>query len=377
MGTFPPTSAAGNFGNDQVGGDYFDMSADWVQIGSWTLGSVEQYTDTIRFYGRSTDASPHNGKAIICDASENLIAVGDPSTISTSNEWQTLAFSSNVTLEADTVYFLGLISDYTVRVYYEDQIYTSPSVLDSSNSYTTPTNPADGADRQDREYSIYAVTYDELPILATRQASEGAFTGTGEVNTWEATKSKDGTDWYGDVSCTLTLTFPIRSDTYYFEYHVYAYKEGVVSGATVLEVYNFVSKTWFNLATLTESPAWYNGSLENPAFMDLTNNVTMLRLDSDFLFYPRWDYADIKIYYGPHPVWHEINDAEFIFPIEWDPAAQFGYDMFFIALGLIMIPASTVYLVRGGRKEMSSDKLFYTLIIFFIGLGLLIGGIMP
>lgn len=75
--------------------------------------------------------------------------------------------------------------------------------------------------------------------------------------------------------------------------------------------------------------------------------------------------------------WQEVGSAEFIFPVRWDPTTQFGYDMFFIALGLIMIPFSTLYLVRGGRKNMSRDKLFYGLIIFVMGLGLLIGGVMP
>ncbi len=76
-------------------------------------------------------------------------------------------------------------------------------------------------------------------------------------------------------------------------------------------------------------------------------------------------------------VWSTINTAEFIFPMGWHPIAQFGYDAFFIFLGLIMIPASTMYLVRGGRKDMSMDKVFYGLIVFAVGLGLLIGGIMP
>jgi len=75
--------------------------------------------------------------------------------------------------------------------------------------------------------------------------------------------------------------------------------------------------------------------------------------------------------------WVSIGSVEFIFDVDWHPVAQFGYDMFFILAGLIMIPASTMYLVRGGRKEMSRDKLFYALIIFFVGLGLLIGGVSP
>ena len=48
-----------------------------------------------------------------------------------------------------------------------------------------------------------------------------------------------------------------------------------------------------------------------------------------------------------------------------------------ILLGFIMIPSSTLYLVRGGKDGLSSDKLFYFLIIFFIGWALLLGGIMP
>lgn len=75
--------------------------------------------------------------------------------------------------------------------------------------------------------------------------------------------------------------------------------------------------------------------------------------------------------------WEEINDVEIIFQIGWSPEIQFGYDAIFIFLGLIMIPASTMYLAWGGRKAMSADKLFYGLVIFALGFGFLIGGIMP
>lgn len=75
--------------------------------------------------------------------------------------------------------------------------------------------------------------------------------------------------------------------------------------------------------------------------------------------------------------WQEVGVATLIFPVGWDPTFQFGYDAFFIFAGLIMIPLSTMYLVRGGRKGMSMDKLFFALLVFAIGLGLFIGGIMP
>ena len=75
--------------------------------------------------------------------------------------------------------------------------------------------------------------------------------------------------------------------------------------------------------------------------------------------------------------WQEINDVEIIFQVGWTPEFQFSYDAFFIFLGLIMIPASTMYLAWGGRKAMSTDKLFYGLVLLALGFGFLIGGILP
>ena len=49
--------------------------------------------------------------------------------------------------------------------------------------------------------------------------------------------------------------------------------------------------------------------------------------------------------------------------------------MLLIFGGLILIPASTLYAVKGGREEMNTDKLFYVLIAFVIGWALVIGGI--
>ena len=48
-----------------------------------------------------------------------------------------------------------------------------------------------------------------------------------------------------------------------------------------------------------------------------------------------------------------------------------------IFAGLIMMPVSALYLVRGGRKGLSNDKVFYTLLMFFMGFALFLGGIMP
>jgi hypothetical protein len=60
-----------------------------------------------------------------------------------------------------------------------------------------------------------------------------------------------------------------------------------------------------------------------------------------------------------------------------DPDAQWALTSFTVLLGLVMIPASGLYLVKGGKDEMSGDKVFFFLIAFMIGWALFIGGIMP
>lgn len=45
--------------------------------------------------------------------------------------------------------------------------------------------------------------------------------------------------------------------------------------------------------------------------------------------------------------------------------------------GMIMIPASTMFLVKGGKNELSFDKFFLFLIVFVMGWAFVIGGILP
>ena len=70
--------------------------------------------------------------------------------------------------------------------------------------------------------------------------------------------------------------------------------------------------------------------------------------------------------------WHIINAATFTFVIPWDTTTLNAFTIF---LGLFMIPASTLYLVKGGKDNLSSDKVFFFIVAFMLGWGLLIGGI--
>ena len=74
-------------------------------------------------------------------------------------------------------------------------------------------------------------------------------------------------------------------------------------------------------------------------------------------------------------VWNDIdNPAVVYFSVPFD---MWGMDTALIIMGLVMIPTSTIYLAYGVKHDRSNDRLFYGLIILFLGCGLLIGGVMP
>jgi len=50
-----------------------------------------------------------------------------------------------------------------------------------------------------------------------------------------------------------------------------------------------------------------------------------------------------------------------------------GMNTFILFLGLCLIPASTLFLVKGGKDDLSQNKVFYFIIMFLIGWGLVIG----
>ena len=73
-------------------------------------------------------------------------------------------------------------------------------------------------------------------------------------------------------------------------------------------------------------------------------------------------------------IWNEVGEVILYFNVPFD---MWGFDTALIILGLVMIPVSTIYLAYGAKHDRSSDRLFYGLIIFFLGCGLFIGGILP
>ena len=86
-------------------------------------------------------------------------------------------------------------------------------------------------------------------------------------------------------------------------------------------------------------------------------------------------FGDKETYSGWLPdQWNTVNEVRVYFTI---PFNMWGYNVALIILGLVMIPTSTIYLAYGAKHDRSSDRLFYGLILFMMGCGLFIGGVMP
>ena len=75
--------------------------------------------------------------------------------------------------------------------------------------------------------------------------------------------------------------------------------------------------------------------------------------------------------------WNLVDTATIYFNVELEEELEFIFGSLLIFFGLCLVPTSTLYLVYGGRKHISTDKLFFALIAFIIGWALVIGGVMP
>ena len=70
--------------------------------------------------------------------------------------------------------------------------------------------------------------------------------------------------------------------------------------------------------------------------------------------------------------WNNIITAILLFSVLYDPWAV---NVLLIFCGLFMIPISVIYLVKGGKNEMSMDKVFYGIVVFIFGWAMFLGGI--
>jgi len=159
---------------------------------------------------------------------------------------------------------------------------------------------------------------------------------------------------------------------------------------TATDSFSETQSVWQNLEVF-----WYNGSYasitENDIQVAEVSNAYVP--DADMYAYfrvydPDNEYLSLEWVYvriladstEPYPYlvgeWNTYGEATLLIDVN-DPVLNWGFDVGIIILGLVLIPVSGLYLVRGGRKDANMTKVYYALLMFFIGWALFIGGIMP
>jgi len=264
-------------------------------------------------------------------------------------------------------------------------LYIGPVIL--APSYMVPARQNGQNMVKDFSSSTYGT-----PILADAGSANGT-TGYDTNLDYRYTRTLDSASYscYDSVGPSITavyLNFTIPDSNNVTNLMIGAYAD-ISTGTGNISIWNFSSGSWVyckNIPIPYEAYSWCNVTVYDSDYW--VSGVAWLRFETSHTTECNIavDYAEVKAYYM---MWNTVGIAELWFDTpEWNIIATAiltfvielftgSLDAFIILLGLIMIPASTLYLVKGGRDEMSSDKFFYFIIVFIIGWALLIGGIMP
>jgi len=153
----------------------------------------------------------------------------------------------------------------------------------------------------------------------------------------------------------------------------------MVEGATNFFYYRIV----YDDVSVDTSDSGYSTSWENLVLTPDTNKV----LDYIYLFnydtpsstasgnLSVWiDYIEISRAYDD---WVEVGVATLIFWLPIDPASLWALNNLYILLGAGLVIGCGVYLVKGGKNDLSMNKFYYVIVAFLIGWALIIGGVMP
>lgn len=228
-------------------------------------------------------------------------------------------------------------------------------------------------------YSI-TITYDAfepdtIPELVLATSGSGIESTTG---TYADTQAVDGTFFtaydltYGfEAYLYLNFTAPSIGNLSSIDVNIYAKYNDLEFAPDIntIDVYDFGNTSWVTIGSLNEAVlAWVNDTV-SPDFLDGDTLSLRCHLTYDEAIYIYVDYAEVGFYYGS---WVRITSTTVYFGVPLDTT---GLNMLITFLGLFMIPASTLYLVKGGRDGMSSNKVFYFIVAFMLGWGLLLSGI--
>ena len=232
----------------------------------------------------------------------------------------------------------------------------------------------EGAAGPNRYYFISDQTFNE-PIalrmksfiestVAPSQITQIGFESWGNVGRQEV-KSYDGNDAFLAVASDGTGGYTAISGSYFDSWHDF----GIQLNNTNSTLY--VDNSF--VAAGTNSPN-----------VDEWNIILYCR-DSEYDLYNDWVFIHKWVDAGPEFVsssdeetllgWINAGIATFYFDVH-NPFTMWSISAIYIFAGIIMIPASTIFLVAGGREKLNVDKVFYFLIAFIIGWALVIGGVM-
>jgi len=156
---YPVKHAAGlEFGYQTNGGSTWGSSIDDLYCQSGTAASNGN-VDSISFYASA--AVNINMKGVLVLASnKNIVSDGVAGVkVFKTLGWYDSLYTSKPSVIASVGYYASVIADNNGVVMRYDSVPSS-SLVDYSNSYTTPTNPTDGSVYTDYSFSIYA-TYTE------------------------------------------------------------------------------------------------------------------------------------------------------------------------------------------------------------------------
>ena len=214
------------------------------------------------------------------------------------------------------------------------------------------------------EIYTVTVTYDVF-YTEVEDSEQVAYAGQG---VWQNSKVKDTATW--DIGGTerYAIYFHFSEPEGQIEGFYYVCYGEIFDLDVTLEVFNGTTNTTL-FAFGFGGSQWFNGSsyghIYNSSTIVLSYNSVGIGAGA-FI-----DYLAIKFIYS---AWFEVGEATLLFNVPFD---MWGLNTAYIILGLVMIPVSTIYLAYGAKHDRSSNRLFYGLILFFMGCGLFIGGILP
>ena len=202
-------------------------------------------------------------------------------------------------------------------------------------------------------------------------AFTGSYYGTSSDGNYTETFTKDDS-WFSAVNTSsgsvsiVYLDFSLETSFDTIDsLNISSYCES--SDVGTVDVWN--GTDWDNIGELPLFTNWVNFTISGSYAINGLLLVRWLSSDPSTPTLVKVDYASIDFHASS---WVEVSEVNIYLHVPFD---KWGLQGLIIILGMIMVPLSTMYLIVGAKHDRRMDRLFYGLVVFFIGWALLIGGI--